>query len=176
MKKDYFAYPTPFLTELREMYQTPYRFSKGLRDYVDYMFSHPYNKHNGVYHRLHTRWDSNDMLKRAYLIAKYYLDHPQQFGNSMDNVAPAMIVYMWRGFISMHKVVRGAEFTQYYPAKMKILTIGEGRFLDMLLDEINNNKMIMSEDDMVKRRKGVGLRERRTGYSEKALRYYESLD
>ena len=176
MQKDYFEYPTPYISELRQMYKTPYRFSQELRDFVDYMFSHPYNKHNSLYISNHWKWDANDMIKPAYLMAKYFLDYPQQFNDRLDSIFPSMLVAMWRQFVGIHKHKRNLTFDEYKQAIMKMMKVGEGKFLDLLIEEIKQDKMIMSNDDMVKVREGVGLRERKLGYSESQLAYYDTLD
>jgi hypothetical protein len=59
---------------------------------------------------------------------------------------------------------------------MKLLVLGEGKFLDIFLSDIEKGNMIMHYDEMVKERKGLGLRERRKGYSPKLLDYFDSLD
>ena len=175
MKRHYFEYPAPYLSELRELYKSPYRFSDELRAYVDYMFTHPYNKYNKLYDNMHLEYDSNDMLKSAYLIARYYMDHPAQFAGSIENCADGMLVSMWKCFLSLHKRLRGAQFSSYMPTPMKVLMIGEGKFLDMLIDEIRNEKMIMDGDDMVKRREGKTLRERDPASMKEGSKHFEYL-
>lgn len=175
MKKIYFEYPVPYLSELRELYKTPYRFSDELRAYVDYMFTHPYNKYNGIYYNLHQEFDSNDMLKSAYLIARYYMDHPNQFAGSIENCADEMLVKMWKCFIALHKHLRGVQFDSYMTTQMKVLTVGGGKFLDLLIDEIRNEKMIMDGDDMVKRREGKSLRERAPASMKEGGKEFEYL-
>lgn len=172
---EHFAYPLPHRLDLQAMYKTPYRFDIKIRDYVDYVFSHPKNKYNKIYHNLHTKYDSNDMLKTPYLMTRYYLDYPQQFNHSFDNIAATILVSMWKTFLRLHKHLRNAEFTQYYPADLRMLLIGEGQLLDMLISDIKSNNYILSSDDMVKKRKNIGLRERQRGYSEGQLDYYDSL-
>ena len=161
MNNGYFDYPTPYLYELKEMYQTPYRFSSELTLYIEFMFMHPvHNKFHLLFENLKKPTDANDMAKPAYLITKYYLDHPQQFGHSLENITPQIIVSMWKAFIGIHKHLRGVQFSQYYPASMKLLTIGKDHLLDKLIDEITNSKFIMHGDDMVKKRDDYGLREK----------------
>ena len=176
-KKNHFEYVVPSVWELREQYIVPYRFSQELRDYVKYMFEHPqHSKYRGIFTNLHREWDTNDMLKYAYLIIRYYRDHPQQYGHKMENVVPHILVGMWRAFLALHKQCRGEVFMQYYPMSMKLLVLGENKLLDIFLSDIESGNMIMHNDDMVKERKGVSLRGRKNGYDEKALRYYEGLD
>jgi len=167
MKKlnNYFDYNVPYTSQFRQMYITPYRFSQELRDYTYYMFTHPV--HNKKYCKIfekHCRpWDTNDMLKRVYLIIRYYQDYPQQFGHSMDNVVPHMIVAMWKTFIGINKKFRGAEFKKYYPADMHLLMLGKNKFLDIFLSDIETMNIIMHSDDMIKDRgDDVPLKGRRT--------------
>jgi len=161
MKTDYFAYPLPFVDQLREMYPTPYRFSKELTDFIDYIYKHPYNKYRELYADIRRSHDANDMAKRLYLNVKYYLDHPQQFGHAMDNIAPECLVGMWKTFIGINKRARTIGFKRYYATDMKLLKLVKGRLFDLILEEIKEEKFYMTNDDMVKRRHGVGLRERR---------------
>lgn len=170
-----FDYPVPYNQELRELYPTPYRFSEKLTNYADYMFNHPYNTHHKIYSNLKKPTDANDMVKVAYLVTKHYLDYPQQYGHSLDNISAAIIVRMWKSFINLHKHLRYVQFDKHMPTKMKILTIGEGMFFDILLEDIRTNNFIMHADHMVKKRKGIGLRERQ-GYSEQHMHYLCSLD
>jgi hypothetical protein len=175
MKKDYFQYPVPLSYELRELYKSPYKFSDELREYVNYMFTHPYNKYNKLYHNLHTEWDSNDMLKPAYLMAMHYMKYPQRYGHAMDNIADTMLVRMWKQFLHLHKHLRGVQFSSYMPTKMKMLTIGNGLFLEKLIDEINSGVIIMSSDDMIKKREGKGLRESAHASMKEGGREFEYL-
>ena len=175
MKKDYFEYPLPRLYELKEMYQSPYRFSEELRTQVDYIFLHPYNKYNKLYDKLHKEWDSNDMLKSAYLNARYFLDHPQQFAHEMDNIASTMIVCMWKAFLSLNGHLRGNKYDMYYAAKMKLIPIMQGKFYEMLLDDMDKGNIIMHNDDMVKRREGKGLREQNKASLLEGSKHFEYL-
>ena len=176
MKKDYFEYPLPKLYELKETYKSPHRFSTELRSQVDYIFTHPYNRYNKLYNNLHREWDSNDMLKSAYINTMYYMDNPQQFAHSMDNVADQILVSMWKAFLGLNKHLRGNQYDMYYKTDMKLLGLIKGRFYDILIEDIRTNNFIASADDMVKVRKGVGLRERRLGYSDKQMEYLCSLE
>lgn len=161
MKNDYFDYPLPFSRELREIYDTPYRFSDELTEYIDYLFKHPYNKNNKIYANTRKDWDPNDMAKALYLRVKYYLDHPQQFGHAMDNIAPQCLVAMWKRFIAINKNARKTHFKKYYPTDMKLLKLVKGRLFDLILEEIATKKFYMTGEDMMKRREGMGLREKR---------------
>ena len=176
-KENYFEYPVRPNWELQEDYMTPYRFSEELKQYVKYMFEHPkHSKFRGLFTSLAIDRDYNDMLKPAYLIIRDFQDNPQHYGHSMDNVVPTMLVRMWKAFLSLHKNCRGAQFTRYYPASMRMLVLGRGKFLDIFLKDIDEGNFILHGDDMVKERKGVGLRERRVGYKESDLYYFDHID
>lgn len=168
--KNQFNYPVPSKSELMSIYgKYPYRLSKDLTDYIDYMFRHPYNKYNKLYSSIAKSTDPNDIGKLPYLITKYYLDYPQQFGNSIENIAGIIISTMWKRFLLLHKNLRNQTYDQYYPAKLKILTIGDGKLLDLLIDEVKHDRAIY---DPNKLRKTIW----RTNYTEQELRYYEELD
>ncbi len=176
-KQGLFDYPTPPVWELQEMYITPYRFSKELKAYVRYMFEHPkYSKHRKVFAKLATEDDLNKMLKNPYLIIRHFSDHPQQYGNEMNNIVSHVVVAMWKTFCNIHRSLDKDGFGDYKPTSMQLLVLGKGKFLDMFLHDIKERNIFMTDDEMVKERDGVGLRERRVGYSEKELNYLCSLE
>ena len=175
MKNSYFDYSIPKIYELKEMYQTPYKFSKKLRNRVDYIFLHPKNKYNKIYNNLHKDTDSNDMLKSAYLNVRYYMDNPQQFNHTMTLIAPQVLVSMWKAFLSLNKHLRGNQYDIYHKTQMELLPLIEDGLLEMILADINNNKIIMSGNDMVKVRKGKGLREQNRGSMKEGGKNFEYL-
>jgi len=175
MKKDYFEHPLPKLYELKELYKSPYRFSDELRKQVDYIFTHPYNKYNKLYNNLHKEYDSNDMLKSAYLNTKYYIDNPQQFAHSMDNIAEQILVSMWKSFIMLNKHLRANQYNIYHATDMKLLNLIKGRFYDILLEDMRTNNIIMSGDELVKKRKGKGLREQNRASLQEHSKHFEYL-
>ena len=168
-----FDYPVPKLTDLRKMYKTPYRFSEELQEEVDYIFRHPYNTHNELYVALRKDSDPNDMIKRAYLIVRYYLDYPQQFGNSLDNIVPHILVDMWKSFLSRNKRIRNVEFDKYLKLRLSKLLVTKDKFLDKLLEDIRKENYIKDYRDM---RKKQGRGKAKGGVKEKMILYYESLD
>ena len=175
MKREIFQYSTPHYYELKETYPTPYRFSKDLRDHVDMLFSHPHQKFNKLYYNLRTEYDSNDMIKPMYLLTKHFLDYPQQYKHSLDSIHAELLIRAWKTFLKLHKL-RGETYSRHMATPLGLMDIADGKLLDMLLDEIKFHRMIMNNDSMVKVREGVGLRDRRVGYSSVALNYYDSLD
>ena len=95
-----FDYNLPKREELQELYITPYRFSKELRDFVQYIFQHPQkNKHRDVFISNHSVHDLNTMLKTAYLKIRYFKDNQQKFGHSLENITADILVGMWKSFL-----------------------------------------------------------------------------
>ena len=101
------------------------------------------------------------MAKGLYLRVKYFKEHPQQFGGAMDNIAAELLVGMWKSFLFINKQYRKVEYDKYYKTDMKLLELVKGKLFDEIELEFANNRVIMSGDDMVKKREGVGLREKR---------------
>lgn len=159
---NYFEYSVPYLNELQQEYITPYRFSQELRNSVHYMFAHPvHNRHFKLFVEHERKWDTNDMLKHPYLVMRHYLEHPQQFGNSVDNIIPHMIVAMWKAFMSIHRKKRGLKTSRYLPTSMGMIKLANGRFIEQFLSDIDTQNIIYSSEDMVKRREGLDLYERK---------------
>jgi len=172
MKKNYFEYTVPPHWELKEMYIVPWKFSAELRAQVKLLFEHPkYSRFRELFTRLARETDYNDMLKVPYCIIRYYQDHPQQFAHSMNNVVPHIIVAMWKSFLKMHKQMRNVVLTQYYAVSMQLVPLVEGRFLDIFLSDIETGNIIYHVDDTIKRRVGVGLKEKRVGMKQSELDY-----
>jgi len=162
MKKEYFEFPVPPTWKLREDFIVPYKFSQELQDYVVYMFQHPSKfKFREVFIRLMKPSDANDMLKSAYLVIREYQANPQQYGHSLNNILPTLVVRMWKTFLGIHKQMRNEVYTKYYPMDMKTLLLAENKFLDIFLEDIRTGNYIGSSDEMIKIREGVGLRDRR---------------
>ena len=178
----HFDYPVPPLWELREMYETPYRFSKELRESCDLLWKHPkVNKWNILYGNVRRDTDPNDMCKVAYLTVVYAMEHPAQYGGAIDNCMDVVLVRMWKNFLGLNKRLRGQVYSQYMPTPVgKMLSVARGGFLDLLITEIDEEKMHMSNDDMVKEREGIGLRECKSrkgvGYDRVQLDYLCSLE
>lgn len=168
-------YNVPPVYELREMYVVPYRFSDELQEFVVRMYEHP--QHNQRNRELFTAMrkdtDPNDMLKGAYLIYKYYQEHPQRFGGQMNNVLIIVLARMWKTFLSLHKNLRGAVYDKYLPNSNKMLALGE-QFLDRLEAEVLDKKFMSAEDLLPepksKKRKYTSAQRR-----QKALDYYDTL-
>ena len=173
---NHFEYPVPPTYELREDFVVPYRFSEELQAYTIYMFQHPTKfKFREIFIRLMKPTDANDMLKSAYLVIKEYQANPQRYGHSLNNVVPTMVVRMWKTFLGIHKQMRNEVFTKYYPADMKTLLLAESKFLDIFLSDIETGNYIGHNDEMVKIRDGVGLREQRKPNPIRKYKYNEYL-
>ena len=154
MKRDSFSFPTPRQYLLKEDYDTPYRFSDELRQHVNMLFSHPYNKYNKLFYNKHREFDSNDMLKPMWRIVQDFKKYPQRYGHKLENIHENILKDGWSTFLSLHKF-RGEQFSSYMPMKLRWLSIGGGNLLDLLLRE----EPIMSGDSMVKIRPNKTLRE-----------------
>ena len=178
-KRDYFEYPVPYLLELKEMYIVPYRFSAELQASAYYIYTHPNFRWSKLFYNLHKKTDMNDMLKSAYLIIRYYQDHPQQFNHTLNNVVPQISVSMWKAFLSLNKHLRGNQFSQYHSMDFKRIDLFENKFLDIFLEDIRTGNYIGHNDEMVKERPNIGLRDRRslgTHEGGKTFEYLSSLE
>jgi len=175
--QNYFEYPVPHTSELREDFIVPYRFSPELCAYTIYIFQHPTKfKFRDIFIRLMKPSDANDMLKSAYLVIREYQRNPQRYGHSLNNIVPTLVVRMWKTFLGIHKQMRNEVLTQYYPTDLKSLILIENKFLDIFLSDIDTGNYIGSNDEMVKERPNIGLRDRKPmKYSEEQLNYYDSL-
>ena len=175
---NYFEYTMPHKSELEELFITPYRFSKELTECTYYIYSHPkHNKYNKLFVSLAKETDPNSMIKTPYLMVRYFLAHPQQFNHNISNIAPHIVSSMWKTFLGLNKRLRGAQFNQYYPASMRMLTLTKENFLEIILRDIANHNIIYHGDEMVKIREGVGLRERviHKPILESDIAYWETL-
>jgi len=155
---DLFDYPVPPLWELREMYDTPYRFSDDVTRKADLLFKHPQvNKWNELYG---------------------VVEHQAQFGGAVENCADSMLVRMWKNFLGLNKKLRGQVYSRYYPTPVAKMIVKSGGFLDAMIAEIDAGSMIMQGDDMLIRREGIALRGKRSddGYSDKQMEYLCGLE
>ena len=164
-----FDYNLPKRTELQELYITPYRFSNELRDFVLYIFQHPQkNKHRDIFISNHSIYDLNTMLKTAYLKIRYFKDNQQQYGHSLENITPDILVGMWKSFLYTNKQFRGMETNKYMATDMSMMSLINGRFLDIFLKDISNHNFYFQED--------VDRTRKPRKYSEKLLDYFDTLD
>lgn len=165
---EHMAYLVPFNEELN----LPYRAPKKLKDMITYIFSHPNlpKSHRQLFidiSQVGSRTLINDMAVRAIAMCRYFVENPQQFAGSMENIQFQVLRRMWvQVFNHMHKQERypseeieNGEW-KYLGVKYKMLSIENG-FWDELLRVVNENDYYQTNDDMVKRREGLGLRERK---------------
>lgn len=165
---DHMAYLVPFNKELK----LPYRAPKKLKEMITYIFSHPNlpKSHRQLFidvSQIGSRGLVNDMAVRAIGMCRYFIENPQQFGNSMENIQFQVLRRMWTQiFNHMHKQERyptqeieNGEW-KYLGVKYKMLSIENG-FWDELLRVVKEDDYKQSPDDIVKRRNGLGLRERK---------------
>ena len=165
---DYFEYNLPKKTELQELYITPYRFSKELRSFTYYIFTHPSkNKHRDVFIKHFHHSHSNEMLKHVFLKLRYFQDNPQQFGHTLENITPDILVGMWKSFLANNKYFRGAEYDKYLTTDMNMLNLINGRFLDIFLEDITNSNFEYLED--------IDRTKKPRKYSDKMLDYFDTL-
>jgi len=168
-------YLVPFTSELT----IPYRAKMKLQRMVDYLFKHPTlpPKHRKLYIDVSTsgsRQLVNDMSIRAIAMVKHFVDNQPQYNHNMENIQFQILHRMWRQTYK-HSKLQNKTIDDYYGAKMKTLGIENGLW-DELLRVVKEEDYIVTNDSMVKRRKDLGLRERKPmGYSEKLLDYYDSL-
>ena len=164
-----FEYNLPKRTELQELYITPYRFSKELRDFVLYIFQHPQkNKHRDIFIGNHSVHDLNTMLKTAYLKIRYFKDNQQQYGHSLENITADILVGMWKSFLFTNKQFRGMKTDTYMKVDMKMMSLINGRFLDIFLKDIENSNYEFAED--------VDRERKPMGYSKEMLDYFDTLE
>jgi len=161
---EHMAYLVPFNEELN----VPYRAPKKLKDMVVYIFSHP--KVPKAQRQLFLDVSSvgsrglvNDMSVCAIAMCRYFVANQQQFGSSMENIQFQVLRRMWiQVFNHMWKQER-TEHTEdewkYLGIKFRMLSIENG-FWDELLRVVKDEDYYQTNDDMVKVREGVGLRER----------------
>ena len=160
-------YLVPFNRELN----APYRAPKKLKDMIRYIFSHPKvpSKQRKLFievSQLGSRTLINDMAVRAIAMVRYFVDHPQQFGNSMENIQFQVLRRMWtQVFNHMWKQQTHPDQTcdtewKYLGITYKMLTIENG-FWDELLRVVREEDYHQTNDSMVKRREGVELRGRK---------------
>lgn len=159
---DHMAYLVPFNNEL----DPPYRVPKKLKEMISYIFSHPTLevKRRKLFIDVSasgSRVLTNDMGRVAVAMCRHFVNNKAQYGHSLENIQFQIIIRMWRQvFNHMFKQSRIDEIDKYLGAKMMLLGIENG-FWDELLRVVIEEDYYQTNDNMVKVREGVGLRERR---------------
>jgi len=172
---EHFAYPVPSNHQLNTDYPKVYRVSSELQAAIRYTFTHPFNKYNKTCNTYFTRSPNilNDMGRVGLQVVRDYVAWPQRYGHSMENIEAIILFRMWREFIH-HLILKNAVMEEYMPAKLKMLKVQNNMF-DLLLAEELDKKYIQSSDDMVKVRKGKGLRESNPGELREGDPHFEYL-
>lgn len=148
----------------------PYRASKKLKDAIHYIYSHPTvpKRQRKLFLEVSqsgSRELVNDMAVRAIAMTKHFLDNPQQYGHSMNNIHFQILRRMWKQIFShmwkqsIHPEQQETEW-KYLGITFKMLSI-ENNLLEELIRVVKEKDYIQHSDDMVKKRTGVGLRQRR---------------
>ena len=175
---EHFTYPMPY--DVGELGGYIYRASDELKEIVEKIYTHPHFKHTNLFLDISQDGSKalvNDMAIRALAMTDYYLKNPQQFGHNMDNIHLQILVRMWKHLFKHARYQNKYNFTQYHSMTLKMVSKELG-LLECLVDSIRNEKFIKSGDDLVKKRKGKGLREGRVslakegkglGYSDDTL-------
>lgn len=175
-KIEHFSYPLPYNKELYELGLIPYRANVALRRKIDELFRSPKFLYRELFIDVSTsgsRQLTNDMARVAIGSCRYYLMYPQQFAHSMENIMMQVIVKMWKQTFR-HCAYQEKELDKYYAAKMKLLSIENGLW-EELLRVCEENDYIQHGDDMVKKRKGKGLRESNRASMREGSKYFEYL-
>ena len=180
--EDLLAYMIPLNIEL----YIPYRANKPLLDKINYIFTHPRlpTANRRLFLDISTKGSKqllNDMAVVAIAICKHFVDNKQQYNNDMTNIEFQVLRRMWtQTFKHMRMQNRYPDTSEesswkYIGVSLRSLTIENG-FFDELLRVTLEQDYIVSNDDMVKVRKDIGLRERRLGYSYDQMEYLCGLD
>jgi len=159
---EHFAYPTPFNLELKELGLIPYRTNSRLEEKIRWLFSHPHYIHRDIFIDVASDGSKGlvkDMAIKAVGIMRHFLENPQQYGHSADNIHMQILVRMWRQ-VYRHKKFQRKNVTQYIAAKMRLLSIENG-LIEELIRTCTDKDYVQHGDDMIKKREGVGLREKR---------------
>ena len=173
--KPLFDYPIPQYYQLYKEYGKPYRVSEQLKAEIHKIFSHPHHPHHEFFYKNHNDDDLNNMGKVAYVYTLEFLNNPQQYGHSIENIHMQMLVSMWKVFIGVTKYFKWIPPEEYMKVKSKLLKINAEPFLTECMNEVNQNRVIMSGDDMVKKREGKGLRESNRASLKEDGKYFEYL-
>lgn len=164
MSNDYFEYKVPHYSALRDEVTPPYQFDKRMLDAIDFLFCSPTHKWGKVFGVQRWRSDVNEMAQVLYVYIMYGQNNLNSIGGALDNIIPQICVGMWRRFLGNNntKYGRDNDFDRYYTTHVKRLRKGLVPIVEQMQYVIRDKRYIMHMDDMVKKRQGVGLRERRS--------------
>ena len=173
---EHWAYLVPFTSELVEEKLIPYRSNSKLNRKIDYIFRHAKHIYRDEFIDVSTsgsRQLINDMAIRAIGMTRYFIKYPQQFNHKMDNIHHQILVRMWRQLFK-HKIMQNKDNDNYMAVKMKMLMIENG-LIEELIRTVDEKDYIQHGDDMIKKRKGKGLREQTRGSMKEGSKNFEYL-
>ena len=154
-----------YLVPLNKDLDIPYRANSKLKNMVDYLFSHPSLPRSSIllYRACKTSGSKqllNDMSIRAIAMTKHYVDNQQQYGYKMENIYMQIIIRMWKQTFKHMKLQNKEPLDEYITAKMKLLSIENGLW-DELLRVVREEDYIVHGDDMRKKTRKIKTH---TGY------------
>ena len=169
---EYFEYIIPFWKDLKKEVEAPYRFEDDIMDNLDRLFSSPRHKWHKVTQVRKTKYMKHYLAYILYIYVKYGRDNMSLIGHSLDNITGQICVTMWKHINNFH--YGKDELDEYYPTDLDYLVPKMGLLVEKMIKIQNDKKYIWSNDDMVKVRKGIGLRETRARTQE-GQPYFEYL-
>lgn len=98
------------------------------------------------------------MARVAIALCREFLANPQHYGGALENIQMQILVRMWK-MTFLHVSVQGVEVDMYYKTKMKMLSIENG-FWDELIRVVQVEDYIQ---DSVQMRKKPKKRRTRSG-------------
>ncbi len=176
MTEDYFAYPIPFNSELKDIDLIPYRTNSQLHRKIDYLFRHVKFEHRQLFIDISTSGSRQlicDMSVIAVGIIRHFILYPQKYGHKIDNIHMQILVRMWKQTFK-HSKLQEKKLDKYYSTKIVLLMIENG-FIEELVRTVKEDDFIQDYDDMVKKRKGSGLRESNRASMKEGSKHFEYL-
>lgn len=163
---EHYAYPIPFNIDLKDLDLIPYRTNTQLEQSVYRIFSHPHFDHRETFLDVANSGSKglvNDMCVRAVAVMRHYLDNPQQYGHTTENIHMQILVRMWRQ-VYRHKKFQRRPTIEYQRTKMKLLEVSDG-FIDLLITTCMSKNYIQHSNDMRKQPKPKRKKRKKTGKS-----------
>jgi len=176
MTTEHFAYQVPHNVELEELNLIPYRTNSTLHRKIDYLFRHVKFEHRKLFIDVSTNGSRqlvNDMSTKAVAITRHFIQYPQQYNHSMENIHLQILVRMWKQTFK-HCKFQEKELDKYYSTKIILLMIENG-LIEELIRTVDKEDYIQNYDDMVKKREGVSLRTNERGSMKEGSKHFEYL-
>lgn len=173
---DHFAYPLPFNDELDELKLRPYRTNSELERKIQQVFMSSKFKWSQLFFDVSTsgsRMLIRDMGRVAVACTRYFLAHPQQFANNMENIHLQILVRMWKQVFN-HCRFQEVKLDRYLSTTLKAVSVDNG-LLEELVRTVEQGDFIQHNDDMVKKRVGKGLREHNPASLREGDKHFEAL-